>query len=210
MSKFVLKTSTFSNYIYTFAKLNFYLLTLTLLGAGVFGIFPATLALVNNFKKSEDENKTITFSSYFQMYKKIFFKCNKAALVVYLFLIVTRINYEIFIQNSSSFPIIFPIIFLSSCLLVFLISIWIIPIMLNYNFNSKNIFRISLLLSISKLKTTVIFLCSIFLIFLFIYYVPAFALFFAGSLISFAYYQLIYKEIDQNVQKTYLILNQEG
>lgn len=210
MNKFVEKTNIVTRYIFIFSKLNFYWLAFSILGLGVFGIFPSTLALIRSFENSENKNYDISLKSYFKTYKEIFLKSNKIALSVLLWVVIMRINYEILIQNSSYFPIAIPIAFLSSNLLIFLLSLWLIPIYLNYHFDLKNKLRIALLLSLSRIKSTICFLCMIVLIALVAYHIPAFTLFYAGSLLSFSYYKLIYNEINQYVYKTYTILNEKG
>lgn len=82
--------------IHRFLILQLYWLGFTLLGLVLFGVFPATYALLKTIKKPNDLKAREYFHIFKKVYKENFFKLNQAAIVWQVMFVLMGMNLLIF------------------------------------------------------------------------------------------------------------------
>ncbi|MFA9456783.1 YesL family protein [Halalkalibacter sp. AB-rgal2] len=91
MSSMIFKIA---NLIYTFIYLNILWLLFFLLGFGILGFMPATLALFSSIRDWLKEGNEVTIKKYFYYYKTNFFKTNVLGIIFYFIFFIIYANIE--------------------------------------------------------------------------------------------------------------------
>lgn len=154
--------------------LNIYWLLYTLLGGIIFGIIPATVSLYTCIRnKLRDKDYTRKRSTIFkETYKKEFFKSNKL-LPVFLLWVILYIDYKLLsVINLGIFSILMQVIVLFFSVILVLVSLYIIPIYVNYNGTIREYLKKSLILIIGKPKESLFSLLLLLLTFSVYYTIP--------------------------------------
>lgn len=103
-----MQLGSFSNAIYTFcdwvaklAYINLLWILFTLSGFVVFGFFPATIAMLATLRQFIRKNHSPVFQTFWQYYKKEFFKSNKLGLIIAIIGLILYMNIT-FLQSTSN------------------------------------------------------------------------------------------------------------
>ncbi|WP_058306525.1 YesL family protein [Gracilibacillus massiliensis] len=92
---------TFCNWFYRLAFVNVLWILFTILGLGIFGIFPATIAMLATLRKYINQQEVSVFSTFWYYFKNEFIQANKLGAVITLIGIVLYINIQ-FIQTTDA------------------------------------------------------------------------------------------------------------
>jgi uncharacterized membrane protein YesL len=103
-----MQLGSFSNAVYTFcdwvarlAYINLLWILFTLSGFVIFGFFPATIAMLATLRQFIRKNHPPVFQTFWQYYKKEFFKSNKLGLMIVAIGFILYLNIT-FLQSTST------------------------------------------------------------------------------------------------------------
>jgi uncharacterized membrane protein YesL len=156
-------------------------------------IFPATTAMFGTVRKWIREGFDVgIFHVYFQQFKENF---KKSFLIGLMWIIAFMILYlDLFIVFQNEFPgksLLVAILFFF-CIILAFTTVYVFFVLVNYELSIIHTLKNSLLLSISKMNYTVLFIGMILLTLVIIYYFPFFLLI-SGSLLAFSMYGVFHK-----------------
>lgn len=187
MNTFVAGYYRLAVWITRFAYLNLLWIAFSLLGLGIFGLFPATAAMFAVVRKWVDGEKDIAiFHVFWKSYKKEFIRINilgyTLALAGYLMTIEFQIlrTQEHIAYTLASFAVIGLFLVLS------VIVLYIFPIFAHFQLRSLDYIKWALLIGMGHPLLTV-FLLGIVIAFIYLTFttVPALLFFFGGSVIAY-------------------------
>ena len=156
--------------IYKFVALNLIWLLFVLLGLGIFGFMPATVALfavTRQWIKGEKDLKL--FQTYWHYYKADFIRSNLIGLIISAILYIVYVNY-LFVEFYYSEAIQFYIYFVIFAVAIFVImtTINMFSIIAHYRFKTMQYFKVASGMVFFKPFNTLLQL-----LWLFVYYVIA-------------------------------------
>lgn len=179
------KIYSISDWIMKLAYLNLLWIGFTLLGAVLFGIFPATVSMFTITRKwlMRDMDLPI-FKTFWQTYRKEFLRTNLLGLILLIMGFVLYIDLKFF-QNIAQ-PMLQPLSYLLIILLIvyFAVVLYIFPVYVHYDFKLLEHIKYSLIMAIGKFFQTIIMMISSFILYYIFFYVPGLIPFFGGSLFS--------------------------
>lgn len=161
-------------WIFKILLLNLYWFLFSLIGLFVLGIFPATAALFATIRqdlKSDDDIKL--FSNFVHYYKKEFVKANVLGYIVTIMTGVLLFNLQVLAYMDSS--ILHSILIVMTYILlviVALVSVFLFPIYVHYDFSLLGYLKYSAIMVIGKPLHTIAMLALIALTFYLYYTVP--------------------------------------
>ncbi|WP_066188294.1 YesL family protein [Gracilibacillus timonensis] len=168
------------------AYLNILWLGFSLLGAVIFGVFPATVTMFIILRKWLMGNiDEWNIKMFYTIYKKEFIKSNVLGLTitVTLFLFYVNIQYMSFYQNSFHDLIKFPLTMVM--IVVGLTLLYVIPVYVHYQISLKEVFKYSFYLMSTHPLINLGLLICITLTIAFLFVLPNAIFFFSGSLIAY-------------------------
>jgi uncharacterized membrane protein YesL len=182
--------------IMQFAYLQLLWIAFTILGLGVFGIFPATAAMFSVIRKWViGEVDTPVFKTFWKNYKIEFFKVNGLGLILTAIGWLLYFDYHYFAVGVSIGSTILKIMTLLIAYLFITTCIYFFPIFVHFEYRFFAYIKYSFLFSLaSPLKTAGLFIITYLFYFLSMK-VPALFLFFSGSIISYIWMWYIYRTI---------------
>lgn len=189
----------FFEWVTVLAWINLLWVVFTLLGLIVFGWAPATVAMLNVFKKVYREKNLHfpIFSTFLEQYKVSFFKANATGII--LFLVIIAMAYGLLTLpylNAVAFNMLF-IFYLIMFSLVTFVVLFIFPILTHYRLSFINSFKYSMLIGLSNLHYSLVILISMGLIYVLFRAFPGLILFFAVSIPSAILMKLALKVFDK-------------
>ncbi|MEW9052311.1 MAG: DUF624 domain-containing protein [Neobacillus sp.] len=103
-----MKLGSFSNAVYTvcdwiarLAYINLLWILFTLSGLGIFGFFPATIAMLATLRQFLLKNHPPVFKTFWHYYKQEFFNSNKLGLIIVTFGLILSMNIN-FLQTATN------------------------------------------------------------------------------------------------------------
>lgn len=155
----------------------------TLLGLGIFGITPATAAMVSVIHKwFEHDHDIPIFKNFFSFYKKRFLKANGLGLLLIAVGVFLYVDIRISQQVIQS--LFFHAVLLFFCLLYFITLLYFFTIFARYKLKFFFYFRQSFLIALARpFETIAMIICVVLLSYLYAYF-PVF-IFFMGSSLTF-------------------------
>ncbi|SHN22425.1 YesL family protein [Gracilibacillus kekensis] len=149
-----MQLGTFSNSIYTLctwfyrlAYVNVLWILFTILGLGIFGLFPATIAMLATLRQYINKKDVPVYSTFWKYYKDEFVKSNKLGAVIMLIAIILYINTQ-FIKTTdlsiSEFMTVTSIIM--SCF-YFLVICYLLASYVEFDLNVKTHIKNSILIA---------------------------------------------------------------
>lgn len=182
--------------IMQFAYLQLLWIAFTILGLGVFGIFPATAAMFSVIRKWViGEVDAPVFKTFWKNYKTEFIKVNGLGLILAAIGWLLYFDYHYFARGESIGSTILKIMTLLIAYLFITTCIYFFPIFVHYRYRFFDYIKFSFLFSLaSPLKTAGLFIIT-YIIYFLLMKVPALFLFFSGSIISYIWMWYIYRTI---------------
>lgn len=191
--------------------LNFYWIVFTLMGGVVFGIIPSTVALYTCIRHRSKYNTYLTKrkSLFVETYKKEFFNSNKI-LTIFLLWLFIYIDYRLLtLIDLGIFNLVMPVVLFVSSILLLLMTIYIVPIYVNYKGSIREHMKKTIILIIGKPKETLFTLLLLLIIFSIYYTFPGLVPVFGISIYSFISLNFILKDvllIDRELEENYIAL----
>ncbi|MDY7221484.1 DUF624 domain-containing protein [Halalkalibacterium halodurans] len=162
-------------------------LLFTVVGLGLFGFAPATVAMFSIVRKwIMGEQSFSVYSTFWTIYKKEFRKANLLFGLVLLTLVVLYVNYVIIHAMTGALYYVLLICFSLFCLVVAVVLLYIFPIYVHFEGSLLHYFRSAILVGTSFPLRTVVMAVTAFTAVLLGLLLPGVALLFFGSGLSFA------------------------
>ncbi|WP_203247595.1 YesL family protein [Sporosarcina beigongshangi] len=183
-----------SEVITRMAYVNLLWILFTILGLGIFGFMPATVALFTVTRKWVMGDRDIpVFKTFWTTYRKEFFKSTLFGVVLFV------IGYIIYIDLAFSptgglFTLLRIALFLCGVLYVVLL-LYIFPIYVHYDWSKRLYIKYALLIGISYPHYTFILMAGIVALYYLCISVPGIIPFFSVSLLSYMMMWFVYKVI---------------
>lgn len=179
-----------------FAYLQLLWIVFTVLGLGIFGIFPSTAAMFSVVRKwvmgVEDAP---VFKTFWQTYKTEFVKVNGLGLIFVAIGWLLYVDYHFFTIGDSIGSSILKIVTILIAYFFITTAIYFFPIFVHFQYRFFDYIKFSFLFSLtSPLKTAGLFIIT-FIIYFILMKVPALFLFFSGSIISYIWMWYIFRTI---------------
>ncbi|WP_223591789.1 YesL family protein [Neobacillus bataviensis] len=187
--------------IMNFAYLQLLWLAFTIVGLGVFGIFPSTAAMFSVVRKwVMGVDDTPIFQTFWQTYKTEFIKVNGLGFILVLIGWLLYVDYHYFSFGETLGSSVLKIVTILIAYFFITTCIYFFPIYVHFQFRFFDYFKYSFLYSVaSPLKTAGIFIITYAIYFL-LMKVPALFLFFSGSIIGYIWMWYIYRTITKSHQ----------
>ena len=184
--------------IMQFAYLQLLWICYTVLGLGIFGIFPATAAMFSVVRKwIMGESDIPVYQTFWKTYKTEFLKVNMLGLILTAIGWILYIDYHYFTFGESVVSSVIKIVTLIVTYFFIITCIYFFPVYVHYHYRLMDYIKFSFLYSLaSPLKSAGIFIISSVIYYLFMK-VPVVFMFFSGSAISYIWMWYVYTTIDR-------------
>lgn len=165
--------------IWNLILLNILWLLFTVLGLGLFGIFPATVAVLAIQRNWIQKKDTLSlFKEFWKYYKADFKNANFFGLFVWVFVYLFYIDWKFVQTIDEGYSLVGYIILLSILFIFSLILIYLFPLVVHYNIGFGKAAKTALLLALlNPIHSIGIIVTCIFIYMLFTI-IPSFFLFF--------------------------------
>jgi uncharacterized membrane protein YesL len=188
----------FSEWAMKLAYLNFLWIVFTILGLGVFGIMPATVATFTIARKWLKLEEDIPIGrTFFSTYKKEFLKSNVIGFILGIAGMILYVNYQYInvIDNPIIHIVIVSFIFMMSIFYGILI-LYIVPVYVHFDLKLSQYFKYALMIGIMKIPLTILMVITIYLLYLFLVFIPGLIPLFVVSMLAlvimgFSYYAFL-------------------
>jgi len=172
--------------IYNLALMNIYSLVLVFRGLIIFGVFPALVTLLRITKKTINGEKNIlSWQLFKQFYKEEFKKSNIIGWIIVFIGLILYVNFKIIQSYNAEIPIFIIFAFYLVLLMYIIVVTWIFPLLANYYDSIRSYFANALVLGVTHLHLTALFVVGTFLIIYISLLFPGLFLFFTASILSF-------------------------
>lgn len=193
------------------AILNLCWIAFTILGLGVFGFFPATVASLSVSRNwIMGENCLKIWGVFTNVFRKEFLLANGLGWLLTLFGGVLYFNYQLIASPSNEYPMIITFAFYFLLFVYSLLIIWSFPLLAHYHTNLLNYFKNAMIIGLSKIHQTITIGILLFAIIYYTLKLPTLILFMTFSIFSMVWMWLsirIFLEIDNmNGEKSSSIL----
>ncbi|QHE53027.1 YesL family protein [Pontibacillus sp. HMF3514] len=181
------KLYTFSTWVYRLAYLNVLWLFFTVIGLGVFGIAPATVASFGVSRKwVKDKDESNIFLSFWQIYKQEFIKSNGIGFILFSVGFALYLNFQLtmMIDNIFMFTVI-RVLFLISFFVYFLTVVFIFPVYVHFDLKVLQLLKQSFFIAIAAPLETIITLLLFSVVYFTLALIPGLIPFFGLSLFAF-------------------------
>lgn len=164
----------FSEWAMKLAYLNLLWILFSILGFGVFGIMPATVATFTITRKWLKQEEDLPIGkTFFSTYKKEFLKSNVIGFILAIIGMVLYVNYQYLdvIKNPIIHIVIVSLILMMSIFYGILI-LYIVPVYVHFDLKLSQYFKYALMIGIMNIHLTIIMVVSIYLLYLFLIFIP--------------------------------------
>jgi uncharacterized membrane protein YesL len=169
-----------------FALLNLLWIGFTVLGLGLFGLFPATAALFSISRKWVQGNEEIalikSFSSYF---KNALVKANLVGWLTSGIGAVLYINYRLISQSGTDVPLLVTVSYIIIVMFFLLMVVSVLPISTHFTGGPVELFKKTALFVLGRLHMACLFVMIVWAATHLSLAFPAAILFFSGSVVSY-------------------------
>jgi uncharacterized membrane protein YesL len=176
----------FSEWAMKLAYLNFLWILFTILGLGIFGIMPATVATFTIARKWLKQEEDVQIGkTFFSTYKKEFIKSNGIGFILYMIGIILYVNYQNMhvIENPIIHIVIVSFIFMMSIFYMILV-LYIVPVYVHFELKLSQYFKYALMIGIMNIPLTILMILSIYLLYLFLMFIPGLIPLFVVSMLA--------------------------
>ncbi|WP_407267950.1 YesL family protein [Radiobacillus sp. PE A8.2] len=184
MTSLIEKLYRLSEWIMKLAYVNFLWIFFTIVGLGVFGFFPGTVAMFTIIRKwlMKDVDAPI-FKTFWHAYRKDFLRANILGFSMIVIGYLLYVDYRFFQSTGSLLqPISF--IFIILLFLYFVVFLYIFPVFVHYEYKLFEYIKYSLVIALGKPFQTFVMVMSSFILLFVFQFLPGLIPFFAGSLMS--------------------------
>ncbi len=158
----------------------------SLVGLGLFGLFPSTAAMFGVVRKWMLGEKDLPiFKTFWSIYKSVFIQTN---LLGYTLLIIGAVLYvDLRFFQTSEGPIFqaLSFLFLFLLLIFFTVVLYIFPVFVHFNFKTLEYIKYSFILTIGKPIQTLLMIVGSILVLTLLWVIPILTLYFGGSILCF-------------------------
>lgn len=187
MQEFVSGYYRLAVWITRLAYLNVLWLTFTIMGLGLFGIMPATVAMFSVIRKwNMGEEDIPVFKTFWKSYREDFLKANGIGIIFFLigYLLVIQFNYLFFqpsiIYKTASFSIV------ALFILYAIVMTYFFPIFVHFNLKVIDYLKWPFIIGFIHPILTIVMICGIgIMIYIVFLTIPALLFFFGGSVIAY-------------------------
>ncbi|MGL5694565.1 MAG: YesL family protein [Peptostreptococcaceae bacterium] len=184
----------FCNWIWRFIQLNFYWGIFVVMGLGIFGLMPATVATFYILRKWIQGNlETPIFSTFKEVYKKEFIQSNKCGVFFLAMFIFLAFDLNILYQMEESYSTILYIIVYTVLLFVSIAFIYFFPTYVHFELSAKDYIKNSFILSLISPFQTLLIAVGLGLIAYFIKSNPGLLAYFAIVVPGYLIMHILYK-----------------
>lgn len=169
-----------------FFYLNLLWVGFTLLGGGVFGIFPSTVALFTMARKTTlgDEEFPI-FQTFWQTFKKELFRANSLGWFITIIGLIWYFDLHFFRQFEGNFYIVLNVFMVVVGLVFIVLLLYILPVYVHYELKFFQYIKQALTIGFLRPGNTALIFLGILGAYYFYIYIPAFIPLFGISLIAY-------------------------
>lgn len=166
----------------------------SLLGLGVLGVGPSTIAMYTVFRRwSMGETDVPVFTTFWKAFKENFFQANALAIILIVMGYMLYVNRNYFQLDGVWFSIIIRYMILIVSLIYIVMFIYIFPIFVHYENTFVNHFKNSILLAIYHPIRTIYALAALFTLYYLFATLPVFIFLMGPSLVSFVMMWISYR-----------------
>jgi uncharacterized membrane protein YesL len=176
----------FSEWAMKLAYLNFLWILFTILGLGVLGFMPATVATFTIARKWLKQEEDIPIGkTFFSTYKKEFLKSNGIGFILAMIGMILYVNVQYLnvIENPIIHIVIVSFIFMMSIFYGILI-LYIVPVYVHFDLKLSQYFKYALMIGIMNIPLTILMILSIYLLYLFLMFIPGLIPLFVVSMLA--------------------------
>ncbi len=175
----------FSEWAMKLAYLNLLWILFSILGFGVFGIMPATVATFTIARKWLKQEDIPIGKTFFFTYKKEFLKSNVIGFILAITGMILYVNYQYLhvVENPIIHIVVVSLILMMSILYGILI-LYIVPVYVHFDLGLSQYFKYALMIGIMNIHLTIIMVVSIYLLYLFLIFIPGLIPVFVVSMLA--------------------------
>jgi len=164
--------------------LNLLWLGFTILGLGIFGLFPATGALfsiVSQWFKREPVEKI--FKTFRSIYRKEFFPLNKFGILFILAGYILFYDFLLIQMNGDRLKFLYPVILIVGAIYIITL-LYFFPTYIRFDLKFFQYFKQSFLIAASSVLETMIIITALLLLSIIIRFLPGIIPFYTGSVMA--------------------------
>ena len=132
--------------IMNLAYLNLLWILFSLIGLGIFGIFPATAAVFALLRQEMINEVTPTFKLFFEYFKKGFWKANLIGWILVFSGYVLYLDFKLITYLEGNLEVIMSFSLLVLVIIFLFVSTYLFPVYAHYDLKVKNYYFISLII----------------------------------------------------------------
>jgi len=184
------------------AYVNFLAITFTLLGFGIFGIFPAFLASLTVVRKWLLKDGTFgIFTTFFRTYKKSFLTANLAGFFFSLIAFFLYTYYRLITEASGALQLVGGITFGVYSLLFITTALYFFPVVAHFDHRFLHYFKQALLLGLANMPIVLLLMVMIYGLYHLFVVMPALISLFSPVLLSLVIMALTLLSFSQMKQR---------
>ncbi|SFM11577.1 Uncharacterized membrane protein YesL [Gracilibacillus orientalis] len=191
------------NWIMLFAYVNVLWWVFTLVGLGIFGLFPATIATFTVVRKwiIDKEDSVYIFKLFVSTYKQLFVQSNAIGLVLIIFGLILYTDFNYINQSNGMFINAMTLVFSIILVLFAVISLFIFPVYVHYKASFIQYFKFACVIGMINPIITFVMFAVIFLSVFLSTAIPFLIPFFSISITSYLLMELSNKAFRKVEQK---------
>ncbi|ENH97735.1 hypothetical protein J416_04196 [Gracilibacillus halophilus YIM-C55.5] len=175
-----------TEWIYRFAYVNILWMAFTIVGLGIFGLFPATVTMFTFIRKwLMGESDVPIFRQFWSTYKNEFLRSNMIGLVFYFFGLTILLNLQFMRMNEGSYSILIQLPLYMFIFIVIMTLIYVIPCYVHYDVRFRDIWKNAFfIMLIHPLHNAAMIIGCATLLYV-MWLIPGSLFFFAGSAVAY-------------------------
>lgn len=179
------KIYSLSELIMKLAYLNLLWILFTLLGLGLFGLFPATSAMFSTIRKwIFGEGDKPIFSTFWFYFKRDFKQANILGYILIIVGLVLYFDLKFFQASNHILFIISTFIFFILLFVYGVILLYIFPVFVHYDFKIPEYIKYTLIIAIGRPVITAIMIAGVLFVSVLLNTIPGLIPFFGGSILG--------------------------
>jgi len=198
--------SVISEWIYLLLIIQIFWLVGTVIGLGLFGIIPSTLAMFSVFRKRLQDGDVDIIKTFWNTYRTMFFKSQLTGLAWILLGLFLYYDIRILFNYQNTFSFIIGAVLISILLIYLLATMILIPLNVHYEMTNSNRVRLSVMIAITMPHISIGLTLSTILVYFIATYIPILFLLCGISLAAFLYMKCSLKALIR-VEETGYITN---
>ncbi|QUW23309.1 DUF624 domain-containing protein [Sporosarcina sp. Marseille-Q4063] len=176
-----------SEWIYLLFVIQMFWLIGAVIGLGLFGIIPSTLAMFAVFRKRLQDGDVDIIKTFWNTYRTMFFKSQLTGLFWILLGLFLYYDIRILFNYQNTFGFIIGAILISVLLIYLLATMILMPMNVHYEMTSSNRVRLSVMIAITMPHISIGLTLSTILVYFIATYIPILFLLCGISLAAFLY-----------------------